>query len=91
MKNLFLFILLVFTGVIKAQTSTNSTGFGNFNSTTTWTSPKDLTGTVNILNGHTVTIPAGNNVYANKITFTGSGKIVFLDNTSKWIPSTSLN
>jgi hypothetical protein len=91
MKNGFLFILLVFTGVIKAQTSTNSTGSGNYIATATWTSPKDLTGTVNVLNGHTVTIPTGNNVYANKITFTGSGKIVFSDNTSKWIPSTSLN
>jgi hypothetical protein len=91
MKNLFLFILLVFTGVIKAQTSTNSTGSGNYNATATWTSPKDLTGTVNVLNGHTVTIPTGNNVYANKITFAGTGKLVLSSATSKWIPSTNFN
>jgi len=74
-----------------AQTSTNSAGSGNFNSTATWTSPKDLTGTANILNGHTVTIPTGNNVYANKITFTGTGKLAFGSASSKWIPSTNLN
>jgi hypothetical protein len=91
MKNGFLFILLVFTGVIKGQTSTNSAGSGNYNATATWTSPKDLTGTVNILNGHTVTIPNVNNVYSNKITFTGTGKLVLSGSTSKWIPSTNFN
>ncbi len=91
MKNGFLFILLVFTGVIKGQTSTNSAGSGNYNATATWTSPKDLTGTVNILNGHTVTIPNVNNVYSNKITFTGTGKLVLSSSTSKWIPSTNFN
>ncbi len=91
MKNGVLFILLVFTGVIKGQTSTNSAGSGNYNATATWTSPKDLTGTVNILNGHTVTIPNVNNVYSNKITFTGTGKLVLSSSTSKWIPSTNFN
>jgi hypothetical protein len=76
---------------LNAQTATNSTGSGNFNSSATWTSPKDLTGTANILNGHTVTIPSGNNVYANKITFTGTGKLAFGSASSKWIPSTIFN
>ncbi|MEY4278626.1 MAG: hypothetical protein RL377_630 [Bacteroidota bacterium] len=76
---------------LNAQTATNSTGSGNFNSSATWTSPRDLTGTANILNGHTVTIPSGNNVYANKITFTGTGKLVLSSATSKWIPSTNFN
>ena len=91
MKNGFLFILLVFTGVIKGQTSTNSAGSGIFTNAGIWTSPSNLTGTANILDGHTVTIPTGNNVYANKITFTGTGKLVLSSSTSKWIPSTSLN
>jgi hypothetical protein len=91
MKYVLLFILLVFVIEIKAQTSTNSAGSGNYNSTATWTSPKDLTGTVNILNGHTVTIPTANNVYANKITFAGTGKLVLSSATSKWIPSTNFN
>ena len=91
MKNGFLFILLVFTGVIKGQTSTNSTGSGNFNTSATWTSPGDLTGNANILNGHTVTIPSGNNVYSNKITFNGSAKLAFSSATSKWIAATIFN
>ncbi len=91
MKNLLLFILLVFMFEIKAQTSTNSAGSGNFNSTATWTSPKDLTGTANILDGHTVTVPARNTVYANKITFSGNGKLDLTSLTSKWVPSSSLN
>jgi F5/8 type C domain/Fibrinogen beta and gamma chains, C-terminal globular domain len=91
MKNVLLFILLVFVIEIKAQTSTNSTGSGNFNATATWTSPKDLTGTANILNGHTVTIPAYNVVYSNKITFAGNAKLSFDGPTSKWIPASVLN
>ena len=91
MKNGVLFILLVFTGVIKGQTSTNSTGSGNFNTSATWTSPRDLTGNANILNGHTVTIPSGNNVFSNKITFNGSAKLAFSSATSKWIAATIFN
>ena len=91
MKNGVLFILLVFTGVIKGQTSTNSTGSGNFNTSATWTSPRDLTGNANILNGHTVTIPSGNNVYSNKITFNGSARLAFSSATSKWIAATIFN
>ena len=91
MKNLFLFILLAFAGILRAQTSTNSAGSGNYNATATWTSPKDLTGTANILNGHTVTVPAYNIVYSNKITFAGNAKLVFDGPTSKWIPASVLN
>ncbi len=91
MKFLLFISFFVCSLHVNAQTATNSTGSGNFNSSATWTSPKDLTGTANILNGHTVTIPAGNNVYANKITFTGTAKLAFASATSKWIPSTNFN
>jgi hypothetical protein len=76
---------------VQAQTSTNSAGSGNFNSSETWTSPKDLTGNANILTGHTVTIPAGNNVYSNKITFNGSARLALPSSTSKWIAATIFN
>lgn len=76
---------------VQAQTSTNSTGSGNFNSSATWTSPKDLTGNANILTGHTVTIPAGNNVYSNKITFNGTAKLALASSASKWIAATIFN
>jgi hypothetical protein len=91
MKFLFFISFFICASIVNGQTSTNSTGSGNFNATATWTSPKDLTGTANILNGHTVTIPAGNNVYANKITFTGTAKLVLSSTTSKWLPSTNFN
>lgn len=87
-----LFLFLVFkVSILYSQTSTNSSGSGNFNNTSTWSSPKDLTGTANILNGHTITIPNVTNVYSNKITFTGTAKLVLTNNTSKWIASTSMN
>ena len=91
MKFLLFISFFMLSLFVEAQTATNSTGSGNFNSSATWTSPKDLTGTANILNGHTVTIPIGNNVYSNKITFTGTAKLAFGSATSKWIPSTNLN
>ena len=91
MKRTFIFILLFKVTMSVAQTSTNSTGSGNFNNTASWTSPKDLTGTANILTGHTIIIPTASNVYSNKITFAGSAKLAFSSNTSKWIASTSMN
>jgi hypothetical protein len=92
MNRLLVFILLLYVTSSVAQTATNSAGSGNFNNTDTWTSPANLTGTANILDGQTVTIPANTNqVYSNKITFTGSGKLVLAGSTSKWVPATNLN
>ena len=91
MKRTFLFILLFKMTTLVAQTTTNTTGTGNFNNTGTWTSPKDLTGTANILTGHTITIPNVTNVYTNKITFAGTAKLVLTNNTSKWVASTIMN
>lgn len=92
MKRIWILFLLCKLTLLVGQTSTNSTGSGNFNNTATWTSPANLTGTANILDGQTVTIPANTNqVYSNKITFTGSGKLVLEGATSKWVPSTNLN
>jgi hypothetical protein len=90
----FLLVILFFMGsfFVNGQTATNSVGPGNFTNTATWTSPKDLTGTANILNGHTITIPTNTNqVYSNKITFSGTGKLVLASATSKWVPATNLN
>lgn len=91
MKQTFLFFLLFKFTILFAQTATNSIGSGNFNNTNTWTSPKDLTGTANILNGHTIAIPTGKTFYANKVTFTGSAKIALTNNTTKWVGATSMN
>lgn len=91
MKRIFIFILLINNTIIVAQTSTNSTGTGNFNNTNTWTSPKDLTGTANILNGHTIAIPESRTFYSNKVTFTGSAKLSLINSTTKWETATSMN
>jgi F5/8 type C domain/Fibrinogen beta and gamma chains, C-terminal globular domain len=91
MKLLFFISFFISVLLVQAQTTTNSTGSGNFNASATWTSPKDLTGTNNVLNGHTVTIPAGNNVYSNKIIFNGSARLAFSSATSKWIAATIFN
>lgn len=90
MKGLLYF--LVFAPIwVFAQASTNSSGSGIFTNFGIWTSPRDLSGTANILNSHTVTIPAGNTVYADKITFTGTGKLALTGSTSKWVPANSMN
>ena len=91
MKRTFLFIFLFKLTTIVAQTSTNSTGSGNFNNAASWTSPKDLTGTANILTDHTITIPNVTNVYSNKITFTGTAKLALINNSSKWVSASSMN
>jgi hypothetical protein len=92
MRQSIVFFLVLNVSVTVAQTSTNSSSSGNFNNTNSWTSAKDLTGTANILDGHTITIPANTNqVYSNKLTFTGSGKLVLSGSTSKWVPATNLN
>jgi hypothetical protein len=91
MKKTFLFIFLTQMSFLIAQTATNSSGSGNFNNTATWTSPKDLTGTANVLTGHTITVPINNTVYSDKVTFTGSAKMVLTNSTSKWMASTIMN
>jgi hypothetical protein len=91
MKFLLFISFFVCSYYVSAQTATNTRGSGNFNSSATWTSPKDLTGTANLLDGHVITIPTGINVYTNKITFTGSAKLALASSTSKWIPSTNFN
>jgi hypothetical protein len=91
MKGKVFILLLMSLLLVNGQTSTNSTGSGNFNNSATWTSPKDLTGTVNITNGHTVTIPSGTTVYSDQITFAGTAKLELTSGTSKWIAATIFN
>lgn len=91
MKRLIFFLFLLQTSFLFAQTSTNSAGTGTYNNTGSWTSPKDLSGTANILNGHTITVPSSYTVYSNKITFTGSAKLALTSATSKWVPATNFN
>lgn len=92
MKRILVLFLLFKLPSLVAQTSTNSAGSGNFNNTATWTSPSDLTGTVTISDGQTVTIPANiNQVYSNKIIFSGTGKLALAGTTSKWVPATNRN
>jgi hypothetical protein len=91
MKRVWVLFLLCKLPSLVAQTSTNSAGSGDFNNSSIWTSPKDLTGTANVLTGHTITIPSTSTFYANKITFAGTGKLILTNGSSRWLPSTSVN
>lgn len=92
MKQSIVFLLLLQIVTVFAQTSTNSAGNGTYTNTSSWTSPSNLTGTNTIENGHTITIPSNiNQVYSNKIIFSGNGKLVLSGSSSKWVPATSMN
>lgn len=91
-KLVFLFFFLFQLPCLLAQTSTNSAGTGTYTNTSSWSSPANVTGTTTIGDGHTITIPNNiNQVYSNKINFTGTGKLVLAGSTSKWVPATSMN
>jgi hypothetical protein len=49
----------------------------------------NLFGGLQVNNGHTVTLPSATTLNSNKMVFSGTGKIVFTDATSKWTPGTS--
>lgn len=91
MKRFLVFLLFIQVSNLLAQSSTNSAGSGIFTNSAVWTSPRDLTGTANIQNGHTISVPAGHTVYADKLTFSGTGKLDLQTSTSKWVPATNLN
>ena len=91
MKRIWVIFLCCKLSLLVGQTSTNSTGSGNFNFTGSWTSPKDLTGNANVLTGHTITIPNITTVYSNKITFNGTAKLVLTNNSSKWVAANIMN
>jgi|UPI00047FB0CA hypothetical protein len=92
MKRLIVFFILLQQVLVVAQTSTNSAGSGTYTNTSSWTSPSNLTGTNTIGDGHTITIPSNiNQVYSNKINFSGNGKLVLSGSSSKWVPATSMN
>jgi hypothetical protein len=91
-NTMFLLSLLAYAPSLFAQSSTNSASSNTFTNTATWASPSNLTGNATILDGQTVTIPANiNQVYSNKINFSGTGKLVLAGPTSKWVPATNLN
>jgi hypothetical protein len=91
-KAMFLLSLLAYAPSLFAQSSTNSASSNTFTNTATWSSPSNLTGNATILDGQTVTIPANiNQVYSNKINFSGTGKLVLEGPTSKWVPATNRN
>jgi len=91
MKFLIFIVFFISSFFVNGQTTTNSSGNGNFDTAATWTNPIDLTNNAIILNSHTITVPANTNIYANKITFEGTGKLLFSNSKSKWLPASSLN
>jgi hypothetical protein len=90
-KYFFIGFLFSLSSNLFAQGSTNSSESGNFNNSATWLSSINLTGTANILDGHTITIPSNNTVFSNKIMFEGTGKLIFSNSSSVWLPASNFN
>ena len=62
---------------------------GNTLSTTIISNKSNAFGGLQINNGHTYTVNSATTLNTNKLIFSGTGKIVFTDATSKWTPGTS--
>jgi len=87
MKRTIIFILLFKLTTLVAQT--NSSTSGNYNDRSKWVTPRAVWDGVNILNGHTISVPDGKTFYSGKITFTGTGKLN-LNTSGKWMPNVAL-
>jgi hypothetical protein len=62
---------------------------GNTLSTTIVSNKSNAFGGLQINNGHTYTVNSATTINTNKLVFSGTGKIVFTDATSKWTPGTT--
>jgi hypothetical protein len=83
-----------YTGVYSAYVVHNNDMAFTLNSTSALTTSTisnlpNLFGGLQVNNGHTVTVPSATTVNSNKIVFSGTGKMVFTDTTSKWTPGTA--
>ena len=58
------------------------------NATNTSNYPNSFGG-VQVNDGHTISLPTATTLNTNKMIFSGTGKIVFTDATSKWTPGTT--
>ncbi len=81
-----------YTGVYAAYVVHNNDaaytlGSGNTNMKGTWSNTNGMINAIKVNNGHTVTVPTSNTLYSNSINLTGTGKILFSDNSSKWYPT----
>lgn len=65
---------------LKSGTGLNSNNLSNY---------PNLFGGIQMNDGHTLTVSASSTLNANKILLSGTGKIIFSDATSKWMPGTS--
>jgi hypothetical protein len=60
---------------------------GNSNQKTSWSNTNNMPTAITINPSHTITLPSNNTIYSNRINFSGTGKMVFTDATSKWFPT----
>jgi hypothetical protein len=84
-----------YTGVYSAYIVHNNDavytlGSGGSNSKAIWSNTNAMIAAVNVNSGHTISVPVNNTIYSRKLNFTGTGKITFADNTSKWMPTPTL-
>jgi hypothetical protein len=85
----YLFIYFILFNSIELFAQTNSSTSGNYNDRSKWVNPRAVWDGVNILNGHTISVPDGKTFYSGKITFTGTGKLN-LNTSGKWMPNVAL-
>ena len=60
---------------------------GNSNQKASWSNTNNMPSAITINPSHTITVPSNNTIYSNRINFSGTGKMVFTDGTSKWFPT----
>lgn len=83
-----------FTGVYTAYVVHNndiaySLGTGTGLGSTTISNYPNIFGGLQMNDSHTLTVPTGSTFNSNKITLNGTGKVVFTDASSKWMPGTT--
>ncbi len=73
--------------VVHNNDATYSLTTGNSNIKSTWSNTNSMSKGIKINDGHSVTIPANNNIYSISVSLNGTGKMIFTNNTSKWSPT----
>lgn len=73
--------------VVHNNDATYSLTTGNSNIKSTWSNTNSMSKGIKINDGHSVTIPANNNIYSISLSLNGTGKMIFTNNTSKWSPT----
>jgi hypothetical protein len=73
--------------VIHNNDATYTLNSGNSNTIVPWSNTNAMNLGIKVNDTHTITIPSSNTIYSNRIELNGTGKVLFADNNSKWLPT----